>query len=177
MSTMTGTRDDTSGDIHAAEPAGWARLPLVASEVTPADAMDRLRTASKRGRLPGFEPRPGGFRLDAWGRYVDYELRASVEAHGSGCRVRFQGRLPARVPAVALAVTALTIWPGVHLLDGMIPASWNWIDTWIWYVPLTAVSSAWALWKGWRDSSRSALASAHEMIGKVAAELGGRPDP
>lgn len=174
---MAGTRNDANDGVQAGARGGWGQLPTVASGVGPEDAIGRLRTASKRGRLPGFEVRPGGFRLDAWGRYIDYDLRAWVEVEDAGCRVRFRGLMPARIPAIAMVLTTLTVWPGVHLVDGMIPASWNWIDTWVWYVPLTVVSSAWALWKGWRDSSRSALASAHEMIGKVAAELGGRVEP
>lgn len=135
--------------------------------------------ASRRGRLAGFSagPGPAEFRATLFSEPFDHELRAGIQPQpGGGSVVNSTARMLPRMPAIFLVVLILTVYPGVLLTDTMIPGEWGWIDTWIWYVPITALPIPW-LWMKWMKKCRAAAgASAYELLHKVAAELEGRVD-
>jgi hypothetical protein len=79
-----------------------------------------------------------------------------------------------RMRWVFAVILIATVWPGVHFMDGLIPASWGWIPTWWWYMPVTALPLPW-VWAGLMKRSRASIrASAEEAVGKIAGEVGGR---
>jgi hypothetical protein len=137
--------------------------------------LDRLRTASKRGRLPGFVA-PGArcdFTIEAHGNPFD----AIVAAHAAPGEVRFELRPLYKMPAIFVVVMLATIWPGVHLMDSLIPGEWNWIDTWIWYLPLTVLPLPWVCKQAIDRARRTTRASALASIDSIAAEIGGAVTP
>ncbi len=160
-----------------------ASLPDVESPLGPAEALQRLATASRRGRLPGFHnhAEPGGvlFSVAAFGQPFDGVLNARVgPGPGTATRLLFQWQVPSRLPILfGLALTA-TVWPGVYFMDQlMIQAAPGWresLPTWWWYLPLTLVSILWLAWSVWHRTRRSVRASSVEAIKKIAREIDGR---
>lgn len=65
----------------------------------------------------------------------------------------------------------VSIWPGVELMDSLIPASWNWIATWKWYLPLVIVPLPIFLPLMWRKSNRAAEDHLGEQIERISAVL------
>ena len=107
----------------------WQRPPVVKSPLTPPDVLDRLVTASKRGRMPGFV-RVGtdSFAVDLFGVPWDRALVGMVTPDSTGSAVRFTRRDKRTMPYIWSAALVLTVWPGVVLTDALIPASWGWIQ-------------------------------------------------
>lgn len=147
-------------------------LPEVETSLTSAEVIERLRTASKRGRLPGFEsPVQGGdFRVAAHGTPFDGVVLGRTEAG----RVRFEVRRLWMWPVVFAVLLVVSVWPGVYFVDKLIPGEWGWIPTWWWYVPLTALPAPFAWRIAMRRSAASIATSAREGVSKIAAELGGK---
>jgi hypothetical protein len=155
----------------------------------------RLDEASRRGRLPGFAPRPPGalFRVDAWGTPFDHDLVATADPAGSGTRLSFALRIRRRMPIIHAAILAFTVWPGVWLTDSMLKMwftgyyhltqkpifVWGGFDafTYLWYLPLCALPLPWYWRSIMRRSRGTSYASALEMIAKIARELGVEPPP
>jgi hypothetical protein len=141
------------------------------------EILERLRTASKRGRLPGFREGTGQdcFVVAAHGHPFDADLIAAcTDAPGNATRLEFRTRLRRKLPWVFAVILAATVWPGVHFMDGLIPARWGWIPTWWWYMPVTALPLPW-VWAGLMKKSRASIrAAAEEAVRGIAAELGGR---
>lgn len=133
---------------------------------------ERLATASKRGRLAGYQAPVEGADLAvaAHGAPFDATLRARL----SEGALRFELRPLWRMPGIFIAALVLGVWPGVLVMDSLIPGEWGWIPTWWWYVPLTALPAPFAWRTAWRKSKSSWDVSAREMIAKIAGELGGR---
>jgi hypothetical protein len=164
-----------------ATPDAPAAMPSVATDLTPEAVLERLQTASRRGRLPGFRgcEAAGGclFIVAAHGYPFDADLLAAAEPG----RLRFRLRMHRRMPVLFAVVLLATIWPGVYFMDELIaqflPRLWRpWVTYW-WYLPLTILPLPW-VWKSLlRRSTTSTTASAHEAIRKIAAELGGRVEP
>lgn len=152
-----------------------AALPFIATPLTAEQVLDRLATASKRGRLAGFQPasRPALFHAAAHGNPFDGVLTGSLREG----RLEFSVRMLPKLPAIFAFVIILTIWPGVYLMDTLIPGEWGWIPTWWWYIPITVLPIPW-MWRGLMKRSRAAIdASAKEAIAKIAQELGANSDP
>lgn len=127
----------------AVDPAGiTARLsladpPTLRSGLSAAEVLDRLDRLSRRGRLPGYHATPsGGFKVALFAEPIDRELIATIEPDAAGVVIRFRARMKRRMPAAFAATIVVSIWPGVHLVDSLIPASWGWWPTWTWYMPL-----------------------------------------
>lgn len=155
----------------------WNLLPAIVSPLAPAEAMDKLRVASKRGRMPGFEQRgPGTFSVELFGTPWDRLLEGAIAAEGTGSSVRFVRRDKRLVPGLWLAALVLSVWPGVILTDALIPASWGWIGThvWAWYLPLTIIGNVWTWIWAVRKADATTKASAAESIAAVASEISGR---
>jgi hypothetical protein len=152
-------------------------LPAVVTSLGRPEILERLRTASKRGRLAGFREGSGEgcFVAAAHGHPFDADLiGACSPGPGGGTRLEFRTRMHRRMPWVFVVILIATVWPGVHFMDGLIPASWGWIPTWWWYMPVTALPLPW-VWKGLMRKSRATIrAAAEEAIGKIAGETGGR---
>lgn len=161
--------------------ADWQNLPVITTSLSPIEAMERLRVASKRGRLPGFEQREAGsFGVELFGTPWDRLLIGVITAEGSGegggSSVRFMRKDKRLVPGIWLAGLVLSVWPGVVLTDALIPASWGWIGThvWEWYLPLTIIGNVWTWIWAVRKADATTRASAAESIAAIAAEVAGR---
>jgi hypothetical protein len=158
-------------------PTARAALPAVSTSLAAPEILDRLETASRRGRLPGFERRNGSFAVAAHGHPFDGELDADIQRDGAGSRIEFDLRLQSRLPIIFAFVLAFTVWPGVYFMDELVeqfmPGLWRpWI-TYYWYLPLTLLPIPWmwrSLMRRSRDSTRE---SAAEAIEKIAGEVDG----
>ena len=161
-------------------PLDWLRLPSVRSPLAPGEAIDRLATASKRGRMPGFiRLAPDSFAVDLFGVPWDRALVGTVAAEGTGSVIRFTRRDKRTMPYSWAAALILSVWPGVVLTDALIPASWGWIGTHVyeWYLPLTIVCNIWTWVWAIRKVDATTKASAAESIAAVATEVTGRVEP
>lgn len=161
----------------------WDRLPTVRAEAGAAEVMARMRNASKRGKMPGFREVAGGrtFAAGVFGLWWDHELVGEVEESGSvgdASVIRLRGRQKQVLPAVLIAVLVLSVWPGVLLMDTLIPSSWGWIGThvWWWYIPLTVVSNVWTWVWASRKNELATRISALETIDAIVKAVGGRID-
>jgi len=152
-----------------------APLPTLVAALPPGAIVDRLETASKRGRLAGFARGGTGplFRCAAFASPFDHELIASGTPSPGGTRLTFRVRMLPRMPAIFAALLVVSVWPGVHFVDQLLPASWGWVSEHVywWYLPL-ALLALLAFPRAVKRSRAAAMGSAHEMIVKVAAELG-----
>lgn len=160
------------------------------------DAIWKLEVMSRRGRLPGFRRVVGGFSVAAHGNPFDKTLTmmavedgggggsdgASVGGAGGGVVFRPELRIERRMPAIALVIFVLTVFPGVLLTDSFLRMHLEFYEkwtteglvTWWWYVPLTVVSLVWAWFGAMKKSTKTAGASAREAIDKIAGELDGQ---
>ena len=160
-----------------------APLPEVTTDLPPPPLPARLDEASRRGRLAGYTPLPSGdFSVTAYGDKYDYDLIASPLPAPPGSRLAFRLSLPLKLPLILAATIAFTIWPGVWLTDSMLTTYFPSyaslpVKTWMWYLPLTILPLPWMCLSLARRSRAAAESSAHEMIAKIAAELGGAVHP
>lgn len=156
-------------------------LPTVLVPLDSAAIVERLTTASRRGRLAGFarSSAPGVlFQAAAFGSPFEGVLEARAEPADGGTRLRFQSRLLRTFPAIFAGVLAFTIWPGVYFTDELVaqflPGLWSPWVTYYWYLPLTILPIPW-VWRGaMRKSRRTMTEHARETVAKIAKELGGR---
>lgn len=136
-------------------------------DAPPDRVMAMLRTLSQRGKLPGFEPHPGGFRARAFGDPFDHWLNAGLTPAGSGSKIEFSLRMAPRLPLVVLAVTLLTIQPGMWLTHSMLATYFPWygqnVSTWWWYLPLVVLPMPVFVARMWSRSVRSARTHAFEL--------------
>lgn len=163
----------------SAEPAAFPidqPLPELRTPLSPGQILDRLTTASRRGRLAGFERGAdgGSFSAALFSEPFDHLLTARLEPSTGGTIIRSQARMLKKNPVIFILVMAFTIWPGVRLTDAMIPGSWNWIPTAWWYLPITIIPLPWVWVKLMKKCRAAAGVSAHEVLTKVAAEVDGR---
>lgn len=165
----------------AVEGAGGA-LPEVVTDHSPEQICALLDSAAMRGKLPGYESSEAEgelFRIGDFGTPFEGVLSARYSAsagEGGAGRLRFEARLKPIMPVVFAVVLAATVWPGVWLTDSLLHTYFGWynIPTWWWYLPLTVPFCPWVLWVAVKRSRASADAEGRELIGKVAAILGGR---
>jgi hypothetical protein len=155
-------------------PIDWAALPIVRTDLPTSEVMDRVRTASKRGRLPGFREIDGAsFAVLAFGVPFDRELVIRVEASGGRTVLSACPVLLKRNPVLFAAVLIFTIWPGVAITKSMIPWEPFGIPFEAWYLPLTIIPTPF-VWMGlMRKASRTTLASAIEAMSQIAGEVSG----
>src|ERR1043165_9844755 len=166
--TIVQSQAGNPGADAGAEGAG-VPLPSIATQLDAAQIRERLLTASKRGRLPGYRGEPGLFSVSAHGHPFDGELLGELRDG----RIEFRIRMLRKLPIIFAVVIVLTIWPGVYLTDQLIPGQWGWIPTWWWYLPVTIIPTPW-MWRNLMGKSKRTMdGSAREGIQKIAAELGG----
>jgi hypothetical protein len=154
-------------------------LPSLRTDLSPEEVVTALDRASRRGRLPGFEALEGAGRFSAiaFGEPFDRALIGEARREGDRTRVSFRLRALLRMPLVALAIIAVTIWPGVWLMDSLLVTYFSWYPRagWVtpsWYLPLTVLPLAWWAPRTWRRSARAAEASARETIERIRVETG-----
>ncbi len=154
-------------------------LPRLETVFAPKEALERLDRASRRGRLPGFEalgPNTRGclrFEVAAFGEPVDHRLIGAVseqDGASGGAAITFESKPRWKMPVFFLISVVVSIWPGLPIVDGLIPASWGWWPTWTWYIPLCLLPLPF-IPRMWRKSQAAAAKSAHEAVRKIAAEL------
>lgn len=166
----------TADNTHTSAPApGRWDLPVVKTPLSPDAVIEKLDRAARRGTLPGFEPEEGGFRVAVFGQPFDRELHARLTPTEDGCEISFSPALRAKAPVVLLVSVLISIWPGVALVDTMIPARWGWWPTWTWYLPLVIVPTVLMFPGMWKKSERAAAAHAREQIQAVASRTEGAP--
>jgi hypothetical protein len=171
---------ETTGEsaLHTRVRARAGILPSVRTQLSAPAALEALRTASRRGRLPGFAPLSGtSFCTDAFSEPFDRTLHGELAADGSGSVIRFVLRARWKLPAIFAVVAALSVWPGVWLTESLMetwfPGSWIAHNTYAWYLPLSMIPLPWAAWAMWQKTARAAHASAMATIPKIAAEVSG----
>lgn len=150
-------------------------LPEIITELSRAEVLSRAETMSRRGKLPGFGAVDGGFVVTAFGEPFDHALYARVDDG----RLRFRSRVKPLLPATAVLIVIVTIWPGVWLTDSLLTTYFPGYDyaTWMWYLPLTVIPLPWAIRRMWRRSQTAAEESARELIERLREATGGRLDP
>lgn len=171
------TTASPAGDHKPSLPA--AKLPGVVAPQPPADALEKLETAARRGRLAGYiKLSAQTFRCDAFGQPFESELLGTITPHEGGSTLSFGVKLRPMLPWIFAVVSVLTVWPGVWLTDSLMltyfPSFTERVPTAWWYLPITILPLPFAGFSTLRKSRRTGLASAHEMVQKVATELGGR---
>ncbi len=162
-----------------ASPLTEVRTPL-----GPGDALARLSTAARRGRLPDYrQVGETGFEAEAFATPFTHTLVGELVVGQDGTtRIRFTLRRPWAMPALFAVVLAITVWPGVLLTDSLLATYWptygGWTTrmpwlTYAWYLPLTALPLPWAWRACVRRSASMARESARETIAKIARETDG----
>ncbi len=152
--------EDTSSGTAPPDP-GSSTTSLHAN-CPPAEVVTRLDQASRRGKLPGFRAGPGAqsFSVRLMGEPFDRELLGQAAPAPQGATVSIRERVLILWPAVAAIFCIIAIWPGVWLTDSMLETYWPWltrhVETWWWYIPLTAIPLPFALRTMWRKSAASA---------------------
>ena len=152
-------------------------LPALQSPGSPAEIQAKLETAARRGRLAGFKSTgPQSFVCDAFGQPFESDLCAELAPDGAATRLTFRVKLRPMIPWAFAIGSILSVWPGVWLTDSLMltyfPSFTARVPTWWWYLPLTVIPLPWFAVTSMRKSRLTARASAMEMIGKIAGELG-----
>lgn len=147
----------------------------VASAFSPTETLERIRTLSRRGKLPNFAVDPGanstGFTVAAFGHPFDHVLRATISPTPSGSTISCSISMALRMPLIMAVVVLLTIWPGVWLTDSMLKTYFTGYDfnTWLWYIPLTVLPIPF-MWRKWHQQSvRQAVEHANESLVQIRA--------
>ena len=155
--------------------------PLTASEI-----LEKLDTAARRGKLPGFQRGTAGpgaplFEITDFGTPFEARLLVTASPNGDGTLLSFPPiRLKPAFPWVFALILILTIWPGAWLTDSMLRTYWDWYSarpawvTYAWYLPLTVPFCPMAMLSALRKSRASAAAEIPAIIDKIAMAIGGR---
>lgn len=157
------------------------RLEPLRTPLAPREVVGRLDSLARRGKLPGFRSLAAGpdgrlrFAVSLFGEPFDRLLVGSVEPVGEGSRIDWRARVRLKTPAALLGGTLVSLWPGVPMLDKMIPPSWGWWPTWWWAAPLIVVPTAAAAPWLWRRSERACEEHAREQLSRIAQALDARP--
>ncbi len=157
-------------------------LGLLRLDIHRDEAIWKLEIMSRRGRLPGFTRTMDGCAVAAHGNPFDKILYfRALDSAKKGCVFDTELRLERKMPTIAAILFLATIWPGVLLTDSFMRMHLDFyekwtaegLQTWWWYVPLTAVGVVWAWFAALKKSRETARASAVETLRKIAEELGG----
>lgn len=129
-------------------------------------ALDKL---SLKGKLPGYEQiDERRFKVALFGDPFDRDLIATITPDERGGSVlTFNTKLHAKAPILLIVSIVVSIWPGVVLMDSLIPASWGWWPTWWWYLPLVIVPLPIFLPRIWKKSERSAADHLREQVVRI----------
>jgi len=157
-------------------------LPTIRTSLSGDEVIKRAETLSRRGKLAGFRRTEDSslFKADAFGNPFDADLICHAEPAGDRTDLRFSTQLKRKMPAIAIVLLVVTVWPGVWLTDNMLSVYWGTYGKWTvqmpwltyaWYLPLTVLPLPW-MWKGLMKKTRAAIAEhAQEQIAKIAKAL------
>jgi hypothetical protein len=167
---------DSSAQPGAPLTQEGSALPSIQTAGVPQEVRERLATASRRGRLAGFDAAPSDgslFAASAHGHPFDSTLLARLE----GGRLTFRLVMLRRMPMIFAAILLFTIWPGVYFMDEIVaqflPGFWRPWVTYYWYLPITSLPIPWMWRSTMARSRRSAREHACETIESIAKEIGG----
>ncbi len=163
-------KTDASADVGA-EVSWPPELGAVETELSPEELHKRLLTEARRGRLDGYEKTDEGFMLDALGTPFEYDLLAKLRREGARTVVSFSMSIRRGLPIVFVVVLLMTVEPGRYFTDKLIPGRWGWIDTRLWYYPLTIIPLPFVWRVCVRKSRESAAKHAREQVEKVKKVL------
>ncbi|MEO1007337.1 MAG: hypothetical protein AAFX79_02095 [Planctomycetota bacterium] len=158
-----------------APPAADTTLPDLYVDASPAEIVDTLERAARRGDLPEFRrggPHDALFMAGALGAPFDRDLVSTAADEGPKTRLRFHLRWRLRMPVVYAIVMIVTVEPGRYLLEQMIPGSWGLGSIMWWYYPLTILPIAPTWWWMLRQARATTLEGAnrsHEAITRALA--------
>ncbi len=178
-----------------------APLPVLLAPLTPAQILDRLDKASRRGKLAGFRrsdtpDRP--FHIEVFGKYFDRRLLVTMSsdsvaspdsagasappAGNTSTTLRFENRVKHSRICIFWFVILISIWPGVSLTDSILATYFDWYprEFWVtcaWYLPLAIAPVPWMWLTAWRQSAVIADAEARESIARIAAHVGASSQP
>ena len=158
------------------------QLPSVRTPMSPAEVVTHAEKLSRRGKLPGFERTAGDalFKAAAFGNPFDADLICSATESGGETTLRFETALRKKLPAIAILLLVVTIWPGVWLTDSMLGAYWptygKWtVDmpwlTYAWYLPVTVLPLPWMLKKIVARNTAAVDEHAREQIAKISGAV------
>jgi len=140
------------------------------------EVLARLGKLSKGGKLAGYEPGGDG-RLASFAAFgTPFDGRVDITRAGDG--LRFELRMPRKLPVVFAVALALSVWPGLPLTDAFLQG-FGWYErltsgvfvTWMWYVPLAAIPAPFALLAAMKKSHASALEHAKETVERLRPRL------
>lgn len=150
-----------------------------------AEILDKLDTAARRGKLPGFQRGAAAagaplFEITDFGTPFEARLLATFSQAEGGTLLTFPPiRLKPLFPWAFALILVLTIWPGAWLTDSMLRTYWDWYSarawwvTYAWYLPLTVPFCPMAMLSALRKSRDSAAAEIPAILDKIAAAIGG----
>lgn len=161
----------TSSENHIAE---------VPTSLTREQVLDRLEGLSKKGKLAGFERAGPGRDADAVFAAYGSPFDGEVLVRAGDGRASFELHMPRKMPAVFALILVITVWPGLPITDAFmytfvwyekLMGSAEWLDTWVWYLPLTVIPAPFAWLGAVRKSRASAAEHANETVERVRATL------
>ena len=186
---MTTQRNDqpdvTNIEAHAASDRsdtarGAGDLAVIRTRLSAEEILECVGKVSQRGRLPGFAGGRGGvlFMATAFGRPFDRVLEARAVMRPDGTELRFTSRLMRGLLWAFIALTAVSIWPGVWLTDSLLRTYFDWyrFATWMWYLPVSVLPLPWAVRAIARRSETAAAESARELIDRICAAIDGHTE-
>lgn len=143
--------------------------------------LTRMEAMSKKGKLAGFE-RGGPEGADAQFAAHGNPFDGLVLVKARDGRVDFALFMPRKMPVIFGVILALTVWPGLPITDSFLYGFvWyerlmgmaGWLDTWMWYLPLTVIPAPFMLRSVMRKSRAAALEHARETVERVRTSLAG----
>lgn len=139
-------------------------------------AVARMSSLSKSGKLAGFEKGSGSIHATfaAFGNPFDGYVEVSTAPDG----LRFDLKMPKKMPMVFAAALVLSVWPGLPLTDAFLQG-FGWYErltsgafqTWMWYIPLAAIPAPFALLTAIKKSRASAYLHAAETVERLRPKL------
>jgi len=150
--------------------------PVIETPLPPDEALRRLDRLAVAGKLPGFKASGDGrgFHVAVFAEPFDRRLEAHMRDGGGGRTIiETRVKMLLKTPFIYTVAIGLAIWPGVALTDALIPASWGWIPTWQWYLPLLILPLPFALRGMVKRSDQAAREHLSEQIQRIAQATDG----
>lgn len=153
-------------------------ITTMETPVPPGEAIARLERLSKSGKLAGFERGEGDdlASFTAYGSPFDGRVVLREKAGG----LVFDLVMPRKGAIIIAVVLALSVWPGLPITDSFLygfvwyerlMSKASWLDTWVWYLPLTVIPAPFAVLGAMKKSRAAATAHANETIERIRPML------
>lgn len=156
-------------------------IACVEAGLTGEQFLARMEAMSKKGKLAGFE-RGGPEGADAQFAAHGNPFDGLVLVRASEGRADFELFMPRKMPVIFAVILALTVWPGLPITDSFLYGFvWyerlmgmaGWLDTWVWYLPMTVIPAPFMLRSVVRKSRATALEHARETVERLRTSLAG----